>query len=58
MIINITLTIMTLIAIIMIPKKIKSYKTMSHNTLVKIATEYTIITGFMVIVLLIQIWIG
>ena len=58
MIINITLTIMTLIAIIMIPKKIKSYKTTSHNTLVKIATEYTIITGFMVIVLLIQIWIG
>ena len=58
MIINITLTIMTLIAIIMIPKKIKSYKTMSHNTLVKIATEYTIITGFMVIVFLIQIWIG
>ena len=58
MIINITLTIMTLIAIIMIPKKIKSYKTMSHNTLVKIATESTIIMGFMVIVLLIQIWIG
>ena len=58
MIINIILTIITLVAIMMMPKKIKSYKNMSHNTLVKIVTEYTIITGFMVIVFLIQIWVG
>lgn len=58
MIINIIVTLITIAAIITSPKRIKSYKYMSHNTLVKIATEYTIITGFMVIVLLIQIWIG
>ena len=58
MIINIILTIITLVAIMMMPKKIKSYKNMSHDTLVKIATESTIIMGFMVIVLLIQIWVG
>ena len=58
MIINIIVTLITIAAIITSPKRIKSYKYMSHASLVDMAVQFTIAMMIVAAILTVQIWIG